>query len=73
MNAFWSLLLYGTTERPLPLTGMVVPEKCDWQNANKMFNHPRGCRCSTCQLAADLGVMVRQQTEPQPQVLRAER
>jgi hypothetical protein len=59
--ALWRLILYGTTEKPLLLTNAIVPERRDWRNANKMFVHPRGCRCSTCQLAADLGVVVRQQ------------
>jgi hypothetical protein len=39
----------------------VRPRPADWLRANRLFGHPRGCRCSTCCLAADLGRVVRDQ------------
>lgn len=48
---------------PLDLTpAMAVrPRSGDWRRANRLFEHPTGCRCSTCRLAADLGRAVRDQ------------
>jgi hypothetical protein len=58
-----SLFVYGTREAPLVLTDAIVPEREDWRRANRLFDHVRGCRCSTCKLAADLGRVVRGQRE----------
>lgn len=37
----------------------VVPCDADWRNANKLFGHPRGCQCSTCDLAATMAGRIR--------------
>lgn len=48
-----------TPLRTLRVPGASQPEGRDWSNANRMFDHPTGCRCSTCTLAARLGFHVR--------------
>lgn len=52
-------------EEPLELTKemMIKPTAAQWKNANKLFGHPHRCRCSTCQLAADLAVMIARHDE----------
>lgn len=50
--------------KPLPSLLLTTPadtEEQDYQRANALFEHPRGCRCSTCCLAAGLGYIVRKQ------------
>jgi hypothetical protein len=44
----------------LELTKKMVlkPSPAQWLRANKMFEHPRGCRCSTCRLVAEMAVMI---------------
>lgn len=34
------------------------PSAAQWLRANRMFEHPRGCRCSTCRSTAELAVMI---------------
>jgi hypothetical protein len=52
-----------TVPRPSghPFAPNVKPQQRDWKTANKLFDHPSGCNCSTCTLTASLGVQVRQQ------------
>jgi hypothetical protein len=46
---------------PLQLTKamMLKPTAAQWKRANDMFEHPHGCRCSTCRLVAELAVMIK--------------
>lgn len=37
------------------------PQPEDYRRANLLLDHRRGCRCSTCALAAGLGAMIREQ------------
>ena len=49
--AYWFNLLYIIVN--------AVPQPREWLNANRLFEHPRGCRCSTCELAAGLAAYIR--------------
>jgi hypothetical protein len=54
----------NTQEQPpleLTVAMAIRPHAADWRRANRMFEHPAGCRCSTCHLVADLGRAVRDQ------------
>jgi hypothetical protein len=42
---------------------LAKPVTKDWSNANKLFGHPRGCRCSTCELSAVLAARIRFMSE----------
>jgi hypothetical protein len=53
-------------EPPLLLADPVLPAPELWRSANALFDHPRGCRCSTCTLAANLGQVVQEQRAIQP-------
>jgi len=46
---------------PLLLTKamMLKPTAAQWKRANEIFEHPRGCRCSTCRLVAEMAVMIK--------------
>mgnify|MGYP001567219494 CR=1 FL=1 len=46
-------------EEPLLLTNRVKPKVREWNVANRLFQHVRGCRCSTCRLSAELAAMIR--------------
>ena len=50
----------ASQEVPLELTKKMIlkPTPAQWLRANRMFEHPRGCRCSTCRLVAEMAVMI---------------
>lgn len=50
--------------KPLLLLDPANPKiltRADWKRANQLFEHPSGCQCSTCHLAATLGHWIRKQ------------
>lgn len=62
----------STEKEPLTLTDRVGrPATREWTVANRLFDHPRGCRCSTCGLVATLAAMIRRDEEingPRPRL-----
>lgn len=45
----------------LELTKAMIlkPTAAKWKRANDLFEHPHGCRCSTCRLVAEMAVMIK--------------
>jgi hypothetical protein len=64
--AHWGLERARPVRRPADVDPTLLtakPEKRDWATAACLLDHPSGCRCSTCDLAARLGRIIRSQNE----------
>lgn len=44
---------------PFLLDKPIKPTAAEWKRANRHFEHPLKCRCSTCTLFAELACMMR--------------